>query len=226
MSRVSDEGMQIMVALVGGRRLREQCLARFLEMSGVCIRIGVIESLRESLVCQEGAIDLAIIDTGYHTCSDQEITTIIACLGDVMPGVPVVVISDREDWSAASDALNHGVRAYFPSSLDPEILVETLRLVHKGGTFIPVEVLIKAPVHCKPAQRAEHRRIEMRGLTPSEQRVLELLRTGQPNKAIARELNIGESTVKVHVRRIMKKLNVANRTQAALAAQQMADAAA
>ena len=56
---------------------------------------GVIESLRESLVCQEGAIDLAIIDTGYHTCSDQEITTIIACLGDVMPGVPVVEIGSR-----------------------------------------------------------------------------------------------------------------------------------
>jgi DNA-binding NarL/FixJ family response regulator len=66
----------------------------------------------------------------------------------------------------------------------------------------------------------------MRGLTPSEQRVLKLLRTGQSNKVIARELNIGESTVKVHVRRIMKKLNAANRTQAALVAQQMADAAA
>jgi DNA-binding NarL/FixJ family response regulator len=66
----------------------------------------------------------------------------------------------------------------------------------------------------------------MRGLTPSEQRVLELLREGKPNKVIARELDIEETTVKVHVRRIMKKLNAANRTQAALVAQQMAGASA
>lgn len=66
----------------------------------------------------------------------------------------------------------------------------------------------------------------MRGLTPSEQRVLELLRQGKPNKVIARELDIEETTVKVHVRRIMKKLHAANRTQAALVAQEMAGAVA
>jgi DNA-binding NarL/FixJ family response regulator len=66
----------------------------------------------------------------------------------------------------------------------------------------------------------------MRGLTPSEQRVLELLKKGQPNKVIARELDIEETTVKVHVRRIMRKLNAANRTQAALVAQQMSGAVA
>ena len=64
----------------------------------------------------------------------------------------------------------------------------------------------------------------MRTLAPSEQRVLELLRKGQPNKLIAPELNIEETTVKLHVRRIMKKLNAANRTQAALVAQQMTGA--
>ena len=75
-------------------------------------------------------------------------------------------------------------------------------------------------------QRSDSKPTEMRGLTPSEQRVLELLRVGKPNKVIARELNIEESTVKVHVRRIMRKLNAANCRQAALVAQQMAYAVA
>ena len=140
--------------------------------------------------------------------------------------MPVVVVSDREDWSAVIAALNLGARAYFPSSLDPDILIETLRFVQKGGTFIPIDVLIRAPVHRTRSPGAEARRIEMRGLTPSEQRVLDLLKKGKSNKAIARELDIEETTVKVHVRRIMKKLHAANRTQAALAAQQMADAVA
>jgi DNA-binding NarL/FixJ family response regulator len=159
------------------------------------------------------------IDTGDHTCSDRSIAAILACLSDVLPGVPIVVLSDREDWSAVFDALRQAVRAYFPSSLDPEILLETLRFVQKGGTFIPLDLLIHAPVHRKRPQGTE-----MRGLAPSEQRVLELLKEGKPNKVIARELDIEETTVKVHVRRIMKKLHAANRTQAALLAQHLVDA--
>jgi DNA-binding NarL/FixJ family response regulator len=224
MGAVGIEGTQFTVVLVGGRRFREQCLARFLEMSGIRITIGAVENLRASLASQKGAIDLVVIDTGDHTCSDRSIAPILACVSEVLPGVPVVVVSDREDWSAVCDALCQAVRAYFPSSLDPEILVETLRFVQRGGTFIPLEVLINAPVHRKLPQGAEARRTEMHGLTPSEQRVLELLSKGKPNKVIARELDIEETTVKVHVRRIMKKLNAANRTQAALVAQQMAGA--
>ena len=225
MEALGDAGTELTVALVGGRRFRERCLARYLELSGVRITIGAVENLRESLLSQGTAIDLALIDTGDHTCSDRSVTSILACLRDVLPGVPVVVLSDREDWSAVLDALGHAVRAYFPSSLDPEILLETFRFVQRGGTFIPPEVLINAHVNRRP-HGPEARRTELHGLTPSEQRVLELLREGKSNKVIARELEIQETTVKVHVRRIMKKLHAANRTQAALVAQQMADAVA
>jgi DNA-binding NarL/FixJ family response regulator len=226
MGAVGIEGTQFTVALVGGRRFRERCLARYLEMSGIRITIGAVEDLRASLASQTGAIDLVVIDTGDHTCSDPSITSILECLGEVLPGVPVVVVSDREDWSAVLDALSHAVRAYFPSSLDPEILVETLRFVQRGGAFIPLEMLINAPVKHGRSQGTEGRRTELNRLTPSEQRVLELLRKGKPNKVIARELDIEETTVKVHVRRIMKKLNAANRTEAALVAQEMAGAVA
>ena len=226
MGAVGIEGEQFTVALVGGRRFRERCLARFLEMNGIRITTGAVTNLRDSLAAQDGAIDLVVIDTGDHTCSDASIAPILACVSEILPGVPLVVVSDREDWAAVCDALCHAVRAYFPSSLDPEILVETLRFVQRGGTFIPLEVLINAPVHRNEPSGAGARRTEVPRLTPSEQRVLDLLSKGKPNKAIARELDIEETTVKVHVRRIMKKLHAANRTQAALVAQQMAGAVA
>jgi DNA-binding NarL/FixJ family response regulator len=221
---VGLEEPQNTVALVGGRRFREQCLARFLEQSGVEIRICAVENLREDLLRPDSAIDLAILDTGEHTCRNLGIRTILACINDALPSLPIVVVSDREGWSAALDALNGGARAYFPSSLDPSILLEALRLVQKGGTFIPFEVLSSVPVHRKRRQHDAVSRTEIHGLTPSEQGVLELLKTGQSNKVIARELDIEESTVKVHVRRIMRKLNAANRTQVALVAQRMVDA--
>jgi DNA-binding NarL/FixJ family response regulator len=217
------EGSQFTVALVGGRRFRERCLARYLEMCGLRIAIGAVQNLRESLLSQQMRIDLVVMDTGDHTCSTPTIASMVGCLREALPEVPLVVVSDREDRLAVLDALRHSVRAYFPSSLDPEILVETLRFVQRGGTFIPLEILTNGRVHPK---RQGPDKVETRSLRPSEQRVLELLREGKPNKVIARELNIEETTVKVHVRRILKKLNAANRTQAALVAQHMADAGA
>ena len=225
---MSDElqstDFQITVAVVGGRRFREQCFARFLERRGLRVEICSVEDLRNKIGRPMTAADLTVIDTGEHVCSDPQIWTLFEQLRDVMPGVPIVVVSDREDWSAVSDALDAGARAFFPSSHDPEILFETLRLVAKGGTFIPLELLSNVSVHRKRQQRVAVRRPEMHGLTKREQGVLDLLKTGLSNKVIARELEIEEGTVKVHVRRIMRKLNAANRTQAALVAHQMFDA--
>jgi DNA-binding NarL/FixJ family response regulator len=223
MDRQGVEGSPFTVALVGGRRLRERCLARYLELSGVRIAIGTVENLRESLLSQKATIDLVVIDTGDHTCSNPIIASLMGCLHETLPEVPIVVLSDREDRLAVLDALCHSARAYFTSSLDPEILLETLRFVQRGGTFVPLEVLIDARVHPK---RQGPDKMETRRLTPSEERVLDLLREGKPNKVIARELKIEDTTVKVHVSRILKKLKAANRTQAALVAQDMTDAGA
>src|SRR5262245_30160848 len=111
-------GTQLKVGLLAGRTLRAQCLARFLELSGLGIRVVALESIGPGLPGQIDALDLAIIDTGEQTCRDPDIRTGFACLCDALPGIPVVVVSDREDWSAVIAALNLGARAYFPSSLD------------------------------------------------------------------------------------------------------------
>ena len=197
---------------------------KFLEQRGLRIEICSVEDLRNKIRRSMTAADLTVIDTGERVCSDPQIWTLFEQLRDVMPGVPIVVVSDREDWSAVSDALDAGARALFPSSHDPEILFETLRFVAKGGTYIPLELLSNVSVHRKRQERVAVRRPEMHGLTKREQGVLDLLKTGVSNKVIARELEIEEGTVKVHVRRIMRKLNAANRTQAALLAHQMPDA--
>jgi hypothetical protein len=116
MRAVGTGKSQLEVGLVAGRTLRAQCLARFLELSGLGIRIVALESIGPSLVGQIDALDLAIIDTGEQTCRDPEIRTGFTCLRDALPGIPVVVLSDREDWSAVIAALNLGAQAYFPSS--------------------------------------------------------------------------------------------------------------
>jgi DNA-binding NarL/FixJ family response regulator len=220
------EETKITVGLLARRSLRGQCLARFLELSGLGIRTVAVEHFETafSLAQPDAEIDVAVIDTGEHPCSDDGIKTTFTCLGKALPSVPIVVVSDREDSAAVFEALLLGARAYVPSSLDPEILLETLRFVHKGGTFIPLDVLINFIGNRKGARAAAVRPTDPHGLTGGELRVLDLLKRGEPNKVIARALQIEEGTVKVHVRRILKKLNAANRTQAALVAQQMVEA--
>jgi two-component system nitrate/nitrite response regulator NarL len=224
MSAVAEKN--VTVGLFARRTLRGQCLARFLELSGLGPKMVTFEDATNGspLVEPDADIDVAVVDTGEQICSDDDIKAIFSSLADALPCAPIVVVSDREDSAAVFEALLLGARAYVPSSLDPEILLETLRFVHKGGTFVPLDVLINLIGHKRVAHAPELRPTDTHGLTDGELRVLELLRRGEPNKVIARALEIEEGTVKVHVRRIMKKLNAANRTQAALAAQQLVEA--
>lgn len=198
-------------------------MARFLELSDLDVQIMPIERVTSGGESAErdSAIDIAVIDTAEHGCSEPQIKAIFTRLSNLLPGVPIVVVSDRVGRAAVLEALRLGARAYVPSSLEPDILFQTLRFVHKGGSFIPLDVLNDVLGQRAPAHRAALEVAGSHGLTDGELRVLELLRRGQPNKVIARALDIEEGTVKVHVRRILRKLNAANRTEAALLAQEM-----
>jgi DNA-binding NarL/FixJ family response regulator len=222
----AEEGRRSIVLLYGERTLRRQVLARFLELSGFRVRVTAWEGDggSEPSAFPGDGIDLAIIDTGEKLCSHPGVRRIFDDLRRALPGAPIVVVSDREDGSAVIDAMQVGARAYFPSSLDPTILIGTLRFVQNGGTFVPASALTYDRAPQMPPQSSEARAIETLGITGRELRVLELLQKGQSNKAIARELAIEEGTVKVHVHRILRKLHAHNRTQAALLARQMIDA--
>jgi DNA-binding NarL/FixJ family response regulator len=213
------------VLLCDERTLRRRCLAQFLELSGLRVRITALEKSGqgETFAAPDEVVDLAIIDTGEKSCNHPGVRRIFDDLRRVLPSVLIVVVSDREDGSAAVEAMQLGARAYFPSSLDPIILVEALRFIQNGGTFVPPSALMneREPEKLPPSSKAWV--MEMLGVTERELAVLELLQRGQSNKAIARELAIEEGTVKAHVHRILKKLRADNRTQAALLARQMAN---
>jgi len=139
-----------------------------------------------------------------------------------MPDVPVIVFSDRDDVDDILKALACGVRGYIPTAVEVVVASAALRLVNAGGTFIPAHALRSAPAATGNGAEGERRGFpDKLDLTPRELSVIDLLREGKPNKLIAIELKMQESTVKVHVRNIMKKLHVANRTHAASVANRL-----
>ena len=132
------------------------------------------------------------------------------------PQASVILLSDREDADEVAVALSFGVRGYIPTSTDCQVAFAALQLIYDGGSYVPAHVLKPATIAMVSASEDKPSSLVHEShLTPREFAVAHLLREGKPNKLIARILKIEESTVKVHVRSILKKLQVANRTQAA-----------
>ena len=127
-------------------------------------------------------------------------------------GIRVVVLSEREEASQATAALEQGASGYIPMTMSLKVVAEAIRLVQAGGMYVPASSLMAAN---RPQEAKGVGGGGVSGLTTRQLAVLEAVRRGKANKVIAYELNMCESTVKVHLRNIMKKLRVRNRTEAA-----------
>lgn len=157
---------------------------------------------------------LLILILGSTRIDDPVIQVQLSKTRALWPDVPVAMVSDHEDRGEVMAAFRAGVRGFVPSTLEPELALQALTFVLGGGTFFPPQVLDRPTRESVQAGARPNGAVHT--LTPRQLDVLSLLREGKSNKLIARELVMCESTVKVHVRQIMRKLGAANRTQAAL----------
>ncbi len=134
-------------------------------------------------------------------------------------GVPVVVMSDAEDPELVMTLMDKGANGFMPADISLEVAAHALRLVAAGGQYFPAESLLAAR---RLMSEREASAPGPRGMfTRRQVAVIDALRKGKANKIIAYELNMCESTVKVHVRNIMKKLNAKNRTEVAYLASEL-----
>jgi DNA-binding NarL/FixJ family response regulator len=154
---------------------------------------------------------LVLLCTGERRASDIEHD--ISVLSKFFPSVLIVLLSDGEDVGNILTALDKGARGYIPTSMSLEVVVEAMQLVRAGGIFVPASSLLAS--RNAIAETAASKATSGSLFTTRQAAVVEALRQGKSNKIIAYELNMRESTVKVHVRNIMKKLNARNRTEVA-----------
>ncbi|MFV0297298.1 MAG: LuxR C-terminal-related transcriptional regulator [Hyphomicrobiaceae bacterium] len=124
----------------------------------------------------------------------------------------LAVIGDTEDASLIVELLRNGIKGYLPTTLSLEVWLHALKFVMSGGVFVPASAMLKSG-HQK-AEKSDPASTSP-SLTAKQLAVVEAIRRGKANKVIAYELNMCESTVKVHVRTIMRKLKATNRTQVA-----------
>lgn len=164
-------------------------------------------------------IEIALLNLGPKSVREKPGADEFRQLQDALPSIPIVILSDRDDIVTVMEALRMGARGYVSSKLTLAVMIEALRLVSAGGVFVPSTSLDSLMDHDKavpvPGTERNGSGEQTGWLTPRQNAVLTCLRQGKPNKIIAYELGMRESTVKVHVRNILKIFGATNRTEAA-----------
>ena len=198
--------------IIDDRALERQCLAYAISNHKKDIDVFSLGTIDEWHTGQEDLPQpsAVLLNIGGRQISDPSIESEIKtlCAG---VGLPIILLADTDNISQIFIALECGVRGYIPSSVSLDVCVEAIALAIAGGIYVPVGSVL--------AMRGTLERSNTRPLsdifTDRQLEVVEALRRGKANKIIAYELNMQESTVKVHVRNIMKKVKASNRTEVA-----------
>jgi len=132
--------------------------------------------------------------------------------------IPVTILTTSNEEQDLREALNRGAQGYLLKDMEPDELVGALRDIVKGKNVVAQNMtdVLTRMAQGKSAENTTD--AVFADLTPRETEILSLLAEGQSNKVIARNLGISDGTVKLHVKAILRKLNIHSRVEAAVIA--------
>lgn len=198
------------LAIIDDRALDRECLAQSLIAYGLDMEVELFSSLDEWRHAN-GHHSGILVNVGRSDfCDEVSLHELREFIGDY-PYLPVVILAENRDLRQVMRAFNAGVRGYISSSIGLAVCVGAISLALAGGAFVSAENLSDLRQLLVVAEDKERQRTAM--FTQREVDVINALTQGKPNKIIAYELNLRESTVKVHIRNIMKKVDAKNRTE-------------
>lgn len=202
------------IALIDSRRLERECFVRSIELLHPRLIVLGFATLEECLAAsrQDLRRKAIILNVGNRKLSDPEVSEQIGQLVDNDEAAPVVILGESDELEEMIAALDRGAAGYVPVSIGIEGIIEATKLAASGGVFLSLESLTRLRNSIGPKTAVPP---DFRNLTSRQTAVADALRQGKANKTIAYELNMCESTVKVHIRNIMRKLKATNRTEAA-----------
>jgi two-component system nitrate/nitrite response regulator NarL len=167
-------------------------------------------------IAAEEELDIVLLDMRMPQMDGISVLKIIKA---AHPDLPVAMLTTSSDESDLVGALRNGAQGYLLKDMEPDDLVVALRDIISGKTVVAPDL---APVLASAVQGVNQVKAEKEDpfavLTPREFEILTLLAEGQSNKVIARNLGISDGTVKLHVKAILRKLNISSRITAAVMA--------
>jgi DNA-binding NarL/FixJ family response regulator len=213
-SATIPETRELLLVIIDNRALDRQCLARCITSTRPEVSILAFDTVEEWRRHRDsGTLPAAILlNIGSARISDRIIADQIKMLASEFP-TPIIILADSDDPTEIIGVLDCGAGGYIPSSVSIDVCIEAIALAMAGGIFVPASCLLAMRQFINTAASTS---APLNGIfTARQAEVVEALRRGKANKIIAYELNMRESTVKVHIRNIMKKVKATNRTEVA-----------
>lgn len=157
--------------------------------------------------------DVVLLDLHMPGISGREAVSLIV---EEVPGTRVLMLTVSEDSEDLMETLRAGATGYLLKNIETATLVDAIRRAAQGESVISPQMTGKLVQGVRTQPRAAPPPVEKEKLSPREREILGCLARGDSNKEIARTLDLAESTVKIHVQNIFKKLNLSSRVQAAV----------
>jgi two-component system nitrate/nitrite response regulator NarL len=204
------------VLMIDDHALFRMGLSELLERRGIEV-VGAVGDCREGIEwVSEKSPDVVLLDMRMPAMNGLEVLRELRRRNVPMP---IVMLTTSRDENDVIHALQNGARGYLLKDMEPEDLIRALNDIVAGQTVVAPEltiVLAKAVQGDVTSGAPAHRALAE--LTPRELEILCHLAEGQSNKVIARNLGISDGTVKLHVKAILRKLDVHSRVEAAVIA--------
>jgi len=225
MSSSQNNGI-VAVGLIDCLRFSRDCLTQALRTLHQELSIVPFGSVADCIGAGTTGLHLILYYSHSESSSEMLVLQHVKELRQAFADTPIMVLSDARTALQPRNirnALNSGAQGFIPTSVtEMSAAVAAIRFVKDGGTFAPLDLLLtQGTMSPTPASESP----ATKNLTPRQMTVLSHLRQGKANKTIAYELGMTESTVKVHIRNIMRKMGATNRTQAVYKSQQPQESA-
>jgi DNA-binding NarL/FixJ family response regulator len=206
----------IRVLIADDHRIVRQGLRHVCELAGDLAVVGEAEDGQEAVkMARQLQPDVILMDINMPLLDGVQATQRI--LETDLPTRVIILTMFRQD-RYVFEAIKAGARGYLLKNVDEDDLVVAIRAVHHGEALINPGMAVKLLDEFRRLSQMDGNAGDMEGLTPGEMDVLRLVAQGADNKAVAEQLALSERTVANRLSSIYEKLQVNNRTQAALVA--------
>ena len=203
------------VMLIDDHALFRIGLQELLERRGIEV-IAVGNCLQGIEMVAEEQPDVVLLDMRMPDMTGIEV---LKQLRQKKQRMPISMLTTSREESDVIDSLQNGAQGYLLKDMEPDELIDALQQIVRGNTVVAKELTaILAKAVQGEAQVNNSQPSSLDDLTPREREILCHLAEGQSNKVIARNLGISDGTVKLHVKAILRKLNVHSRVEAAVIA--------
>ena len=157
--------------------------------------------------------DMVLLDLNMEGVGGLEA---LPLLKKEIPDTYVLMLTVSEGADDLVEALKLGASGYLLKNIDTDFLLDSIRRAANGESVMSPQMAVNLADAIRSEKKVAAEKAEVPHLSPRETQIIQLIAKGASNKEIARSLDIAESTVKIHVQGILRKLNLTSRVQAAI----------